>query len=136
MQFKAALRFLTHERTAGFPAIRSASCGVGGPMIRIPSSGFFLFAGAFSPFQPVIDRSGTALFRLIPLLCNGSSRSRLLISFRPFNSEVHSVSALLPGFHQKPPGSLKTALKRTRPRQRFYMKLVSIIGRMRGGVKE
>jgi hypothetical protein len=70
----------------------------------------------------------------IPLLDNGSSRSRLLIAFRLFNSEVHSVSALLPGFHHNLPGSLKSALKRTRPRQRLYMKLVSIIGRNGRGV--
>lgn len=39
--------------------------------------------------------------------------------FRPFNSEVHSASALLPCLHHVPLGSLKIALKRTRPRLRF-----------------
>ena len=43
---------------------------------------------------------------------------------RPFNSEVHSASALLPGSHatvipDRVSGSLEIALKRTRPRQRF-----------------
>jgi hypothetical protein len=37
------------------------------------------------------------------------------------NSEVHSASALLPGLHRLPPGSLEIALKRTRPRQRFCL---------------
>ena len=43
---------------------------------------------------------------------------------RPFNSEVHSASALLPCFQtavipDRVLGSLEIALKRTRPRQRF-----------------
>jgi hypothetical protein len=42
-----------------------------------------------------------------------------------FNSEGHSASALLPGLHHVLPGSLEIALKRTRPRQRFYY----IVGR-------
>ena len=37
------------------------------------------------------------------------------------NSEVHSASALLPRFHHVLLGSLKIALKRTRPRQRFLV---------------
>ena len=40
---------------------------------------------------------------------------------RPFNSEVHSASALLPCFHHVLLGSLEIALKRTRPRQRIYV---------------
>ena len=56
---------------------------------------------------------------VIPLLYNGSARIGLLVSFRPFNSEVHSASALLPCFHHDLLGSLEIALKRTRPRQRF-----------------
>ena len=36
------------------------------------------------------------------------------------NSEVHSASALLPRFQNLLLGSLEIALKRTRPRQRFY----------------
>ena len=63
---------------------------------------------------------------VIPLLYNGSTRIRLLAlaCVRPFNSEVHSVSALLPCSHpavipDRVLGFLKIALKRTRPRQRF-----------------
>jgi len=77
---------------------------------------------------------------VIPLLYNGSSRIGLLdpgfdtrlrrysTTVRPFNSEVHSASALLPCSHHSGLdtfvldhrlGSLKIALKRTRPRQRF-----------------
>ena len=43
----------------------------------------------------------------------------LRLRVRPFNSEVHSASALLPCFHRDLLGSLEIALKRTRPRQRF-----------------
>ena len=55
-----------------------------------------------------------------------------IFTVRPFNSEVHSASALLPGFHpavipNRVPGSLEIALKRTRPRQRFYMILGGIL---------
>ena len=57
---------------------------------------------------------------VIPLLYNGSARIRLLVFFRLLNSEVHSASALLPCSHQLVLGSLKIALKRTRPRQRFW----------------
>ena len=44
----------------------------------------------------------------------------------PFNSEVHSASALLPCLHpavipDRVLGSLEIALKRTRPRQRFLL---------------
>jgi len=51
-------------------------------------------------------------------------------NFRPFNSEVHSTSALLPCFQtavipDRVLGSLEIALKCTRPRQRFC----SIVGR-------
>jgi hypothetical protein len=73
------------------------------------------------------------MFAVIPLLYNGSSRIGLLTltRVRPFNSEVHSVSALLPCLHHsgfdtdfvllnQRLGSLKIALKRTRPRQRIY----------------
>jgi len=76
------------------------------------------------------------LLAVIPLLYNGSSRIGLLISFRPFNSEVHSVSALLPCSHHsgldtfvldQRLGSLKIALKRTRPRQRIWIMLVGIL---------
>ncbi len=52
-----------------------------------------------------------------------------------FNSEVHSASALLPGLHHMPPGSLEIALKRTRPRQRFWFMLGGIVCRRRGDVK-
>ena len=52
--------------------------------------------------------------------------SYLRLRVRPFNSEVHSASALLPCFHpavvpDRVPGSLEIALKRTRPRQRIYV---------------
>ncbi len=57
--------------------------------------------------------------RLIPLLYNGSPRSRLLIPFRLFNSEVHSAVTCLPRLHRFRPGSLKTVLQLTRPRRRF-----------------
>ncbi len=91
-----------------------------------------------------VTLSGTShrLWRVvIPLLYNGSCRIGLLTcgldtflaiarnystTVRPFNSEVHSVSALLPCLHHygrwRPHllGSLKIALKRTRPRQRFW----------------
>jgi len=72
------------------------------------------------------------IFVVIPLLYNGSARIGLLVAFRPFNSEVHSVSALLPCSHHsdlRPGllGSLKIALKRTRPRQRFWIMLVGIV---------
>jgi hypothetical protein len=45
---------------------------------------------------------------------------------RPFNSEVHSASALLPCSHpavipDRLLGSLEIALKRTRPRRRIYV---------------
>ena len=62
--------------------------------------------------------------------------------FRPFNSEVHSASALLPCSHHsglKRPlmlGSLEIALKRTRPRQRFcYVEQYSMteVGRCQEG---
>jgi hypothetical protein len=48
----------------------------------------------------------------------------LPVGVRPFNSEVHSASALLPCFQtavipDRVLGSLEIALKRTRPRQRF-----------------
>ena len=61
---------------------------------------------------------------VIPLLYNGSCRIGLLVTFRPFNSEVHSTSALLPCFQtavipDRVLGSLEIALKCTRPRQRF-----------------
>ena len=75
---------------------------------------------------------------VIPLLYNGSARIGLLslvgitpsLHVRPFNSEVHSASALLPCSHHDGLdmdfilldhrlGSLEIALKRTRPRQRF-----------------
>ena len=51
---------------------------------------------------------------------------------RPFNSEVHSASALLPCFQtaviaDRVLGSLEIALKRTRPRQRFWILLVGIL---------
>ena len=66
------------------------------------------------------------LIAVIPLLCNGSARIGLLVDeslsslhVRPFNSEVHSASALLPCLHHFMLGSLEIALKRTRPRQRF-----------------
>jgi hypothetical protein len=58
---------------------------------------------------------------VIPLLYNGSTRIGLLVSFRPFNSEVHSTSALLPCLHHDQLGSLEIALKRTRPCQRFWL---------------
>jgi len=65
-------------------------------------------------------------FAVIPWLYNGSARIGLLAPacVRPFNSEVHSASALLPCFHpavipDRVLGSLKIALKRTRPRQRI-----------------
>ncbi len=86
--------------------------------------------------KPASLFSGTAFFRLIPLPCNGSSRSRLLIAFRLFNSEVHSASALLPGFHHNLPGSLKSALKRTRPRLRLFLILERIIERKSLRVKK
>jgi hypothetical protein len=46
---------------------------------------------------------------------------------RPFNSEVHSASALLPRLHHVPLGSLEIALKRTRPRQRICILLGGIL---------
>jgi len=60
--------------------------------------------------------------RVIPLLCNGSSRSGLLLWFRdggkspptqppwvrPFNSKVHSASALLPCSHHVCPALWKS----------------------------
>ena len=54
----------------------------------------------------------------------------LPVGVRPFNSEVHSASALLPCFQtavipDRVLGSLEIALKRTRPRQRFWY----IVGR-------
>jgi hypothetical protein len=70
--------------------------------------------------------------RLIPLPCNGSvpnsgTYARFRYGLRPtpplrvltFNSEGHSTSALPPGLHHVLLGSLKIALKHTRPRQRF-----------------
>ena len=56
----------------------------------------------------------------------------LPVGVRPFNSEVHSASALLPGSHpavipDRVPGSLEIALKRTRPRQRFWILLGKIV---------
>ena len=58
---------------------------------------------------------------VIPLLYNGSHRIGLLTlaRVRPFNSEVHSASALLLCLHHLLHNSLEIALKRTRPRQRF-----------------
>ena len=49
----------------------------------------------------------------------------LRLRVRPFNSEVHSASALLPCFQtavipDRVLGSLEIALKCTRPRQRFW----------------
>jgi hypothetical protein len=64
---------------------------------------------------------------LYPGPVTGASRIGLLVSFRPFNSEGHSASALLPGFHHVPPGSLEIALKRTHPRQRFMIVIGSIL---------
>jgi len=61
------------------------------------------------------------------LITEASGLGYLLFRVRPFNSEVHSASALLPCFHRLLPGSLKTALKRTRPRQRFWILLVAIL---------
>jgi hypothetical protein len=75
---------------------------------------------------------------VIPLLYNGSARIGLLVlggetpplHVRPFNSEVHSTSALLPRLHRvgldtfvldQRLGSLEIALKCTRPRQRFWL---------------
>ena len=57
------------------------------------------------------------------LLYNGSIRIGLVsfYGFHPFNSKGHSISAYLPGLHRVLPGSLKTALKCTRPRQRFSL---------------
>lgn len=52
---------------------------------------------------------------------------------RPFNSEVHSASALLPCLHHILQGSLEIALKRTRPRQRFFIMLARLYD---GGKKE
>lgn len=49
------------------------------------------------------------------------------LRFLMLNSEGHSAPALLPGSHLDLPGSLKTALKRTRPRQRIWILLVSIL---------
>jgi len=84
---------------------------------------------------------------VIPLLDNGSSRIGLLAlvsiwtssystnGVRPFNSEGHSVSALLPRLHHLLPGSLEIALKRTRPRQRFGMLLGGILRPRREAVK-
>ncbi len=79
-------------------------------------------------------------FAVIPLLYNGSYRIGLLVlggktpplHVRPFNSEVHSVSALLPCFQtavipDRVLGSLEIALKRTRPRQRFWIMLGGIV---------
>ena len=49
----------------------------------------------------------------------------LIVAFRPINSEAHSTPALLPGSHRLLPGSLKIALKPTRPRQRFFILLLA-----------
>ena len=56
----------------------------------------------------------------------------LAFNVRPFNSEVHSASALLPCFQtavipDRLLGSLEIALKRTRPRQRFWILLGGIL---------
>lgn len=51
----------------------------------------------------------------------------LRLRVRPFNSEVHSASALLPCLHRLLLGSLEIALKRTRPRQRFWYLISGIV---------
>ncbi len=74
-----------------------------------------------------------ALLRLYPCSITGAPELGYLRlrCVRPFNSEVHSVSALLPCFQtvvSRPLlGSLEIALKRTRPRQRFWIMLVGIL---------
>jgi hypothetical protein len=63
-----------------------------------------------------------ASLRLYPCSITGAPElGYLCLSVRPFNSEVHSASALLLCFHHVPLGSLEIALKRTRPRQRLYI---------------
>ena len=94
--------------------------------------------------EPASLFSGTSHWQrraVIPLLYNGSARIGLLVigrgdpaptHVRPFNSEVHSASALLPCFQtavipDRVLGSLEIALKRTRPRQRFWILLGEIL---------
>jgi len=74
-----------------------------------------------------------ATLRLYPCSVTGAPELGYLPEgVRPFNSEVHSASALLPGSHpavipDRAPGSLEIALKRTRPRQRFWFMLGGIV---------
>ena len=71
--------------------------------------------------------------RLYPCSITGAPELGYLHrSVRPFNSEVHSASALLPCLQtavipDRVLGSLEIALKRTRPRQRFWILLVGIL---------
>jgi len=69
-----------------------------------------------------------ALQRLYPcLITEATGLGYLPEGVRPFNSEVHSTSALLPCFHRVLLGSLEIALKCTRPRQRIWIMLVGIL---------
>ncbi len=74
-----------------------------------------------------------ALLRLYPCSITGATElGYLVLHVRPFNSEVHSASALLPCFQtavnpDRVLGSLEIALKRTRPRQRFWIMLGGIV---------
>ena len=71
--------------------------------------------------------------RLYPCSITGAPElGYLRLRVRPFNSEVHSASALLPCSHpavipDRVLGSLEIALKRTRPRQRFWIMLGEIL---------
>jgi hypothetical protein len=72
-------------------------------------------------------RRTTKGVRLYPCSITGAPELGYLpVGVRPFNSEVHSASALLPCFQtavipDRVLGSLEIALKRTRPRQHFYV---------------
>jgi hypothetical protein len=81
-----------------------------------------------------------ANWRLYPCSITGAAELGYLPGVRPFNSEVHSTSALLPCFQtavipDRVPGSLEIALKCTCPRQRFFVLLGGILCERRGCVK-
>ena len=87
--------------------------------------------------KPASLLSGTSRFAIIPLLYNGSSRIRLIaFGLDTFVLDHRRSPAQLGGpfgfcafawLTPTLPGSLKTALKRTRPRQRIRILLVSIL---------